>query len=60
MFGACMVVNILCLCLCALDTVLEELQEPETTAADQEPDKPSTDLHCDEDLDDGKPTETLI
>ena len=52
-----MIVLIVCFCLCALDP--EETQEPETTVAEQEPDDPSTDLHCDEDLDDGKSTEIL-
>ncbi|WVZ98268.1 hypothetical protein U9M48_043732 [Paspalum notatum var. saurae] len=35
------------------DAVPEEPQKPEATIADQEPDEPSTDLHCDKDLDDG-------
>ena len=48
-----------CFCLCALDAVPEELQEPEATFADPKPDKPSTDLHCDEDLDNSKSTEIL-
>ena len=55
-----MMVFIGCFCLCALDVVPEETQEPETTVADPEPDEPSADLHCDEDLDDGKSTGILI
>jgi hypothetical protein len=54
-----MVVFIVCFCLCALDAVPEEPQEPEPTVADQEIDEPSYDLHCDEDLDDGKSTGIL-
>ena len=51
-----MIVFIVCFCLCALDTVPEDPQEPEATAADPEPDEPSTDLYCHEDLDEGKST----
>ena len=54
-----MFVFTVCFCLCALDAVPEESQEPEATIADQEPDEPSTDLHYDEELDDGKSTEIL-
>ncbi|WVZ53805.1 hypothetical protein U9M48_004699 [Paspalum notatum var. saurae] len=36
------------------DAVPEEIQEPETTAAEPEPEEPTVDLYCNEDLDDGK------
>ena len=53
-------VFILCFCLCTIDAVLEEIQELETTVAEPEPEEPSTNLHCDEDLDDSKSTEILL
>ena len=55
-----MTVFILCFCLCTIDAVLEEIQELETTVAESEPEEPSTNLHCDEDLDDNKSTEILL
>ena len=54
-----MFVFTVCFCLCALGAIPEEPQEPEATIADQEPDGPSTDLHCDDDLDEGESTGIL-
>ena len=54
-----MVVFVGCLCLCTLDAVPEETQEPEATDVNPEQEEPSVDLHCDEDLDDGKSTNLL-
>ena len=56
-----MIAFIVCFTVCArLETVPEETPDPETTAAEPETNEPEVDLHCHEDLNDGKSTDARL